>query len=134
KTAGISGHTGKGTHTTTTREMYFMTSGGILIDNPGMREIGIADSSAGVENVFDEIEELAADCQFKDCTHMHEPGCAVREAMEAGELDEDRYSNYLKLSKEAEFYEMTAQEKRRKDRDFGKLIKNYKDYQKKNKH
>ncbi|MBN1288876.1 MAG: ribosome small subunit-dependent GTPase A [Actinobacteria bacterium] len=134
KTAGISGHTGKGTHTTTTREMYFLGSGGILIDNPGMREVGIADSSAGVENVFDEIEELAAGCQFKDCTHMHEPGCAVLEAVEAGELDEDRYSNYLKLSKEAEFYEMTAQDKRRKERDFGKMIKNYRDHQKKNKH
>lgn len=131
-TGEISGHTGKGTHTTTAREMYFLKKGGILIDNPGMREVGIADSGKGVENVFHEIETFAADCRFVNCSHMHEPGCAVREAVEKGELDKERYDNYLKLSKEAEFFEMTAQEKKRKDRDLGKIIKNYKDYQKNN--
>ncbi len=130
KTNTISHHTGKGKHTTSGREMYFMENGGIVIDNPGMREIGMVDSNAGIESVFEEITAIAKKCKFKDCTHVHEPGCAVRGAVESGELCEDKYSNYLKLTKEAEYYEKTKLEKRRKDRQLGKFIKKAQDQQK----
>ena len=131
KTATISAHTGKGKHTTTARQMYFLAGGGILIDNPGMREIGIVDAQAGIEDAFSEIALLARECRFADCTHAHEPGCAVREAVARGELDEDMYANYLKLSREAEHYEMTTLEKRRKDQEFGRFIKKAKKDRKK---
>ncbi len=100
-----------------------MENGGIVIDNPGMREIGMVDSSAGIERAFDEVTVLAGRCTFRDCTHVHEPGCAVREAIESGELDREKFSSYVKLKREAEHFEMTELEKRRKDRRFGQYIK-----------
>ena len=123
----ISSSTGKGKHTTTTREMYFLENGGIVIDNPGTREVGIADAGAGIENVFVEISFLSKDCKYADCTHVQEPGCAILKAIENDRLDEDKYRNYIKLKKENEFYEMTYIEKKEKDRKFGKLIKKSKD-------
>ncbi|MEW6554147.1 MAG: ribosome small subunit-dependent GTPase A [Actinomycetota bacterium] len=123
RTDAVSARTGKGKHTTTVRQMYFLAGGGILIDNPGVREIGMTDAQAGIEGAFSEITMRGRDCRFADCTHVHEPGCAVREAITRGELDGDMYENYLKLSREAEYYEMTSLEKRRKDRDFGRFIK-----------
>lgn len=131
KTDAISHHSGKGKHTTTAREMYFLENGGILIDNPGMREIGMTDSDAGIEDAFDDITALSRKCRFGDCTHTHEPGCVVREAVECGELDKGRFKNYIRLKKEAEYYEMTQIEKREKDRQFGKFIKKMKKQQKK---
>jgi len=123
RTEVISRHTGKGRHTTTGREMYFLAGGGIVIDNPGMREVGMTDADAGIEDVFAGIADLSARCRFRDCTHVNEPGCAVREAVAGGELDEEAYANYLRLKKEAEFYDMSSLEKREKDRQFGKFIK-----------
>jgi len=115
--------TGKGKHTTTTREMYSLENGGLVIDNPGTREVGIADSDKGIEMVFDEISHLSKDCKYSDCTHLHEPGCAVLKALEEEGLDKDKYNNFIKLKKEAEFYKMTNLEKREKDRKFGQFIK-----------
>jgi len=123
RTDEISDRSGRGRHTTTGREMYFTANGGIVIDNPGMREIGMTASQAGIEDVFAEVGALAGGCRFKDCTHTHEPGCVVREAVAGGELDEEAFSNYLRLKKESEFYEMSARDKREKDRQFGKFIK-----------
>lgn len=123
KTEEISLSTGKGKHATTSREMYFLQNGGIVIDNPGMREVGMTDTSAGIDNLFDEITALSLKCKYVDCTHIHEPGCAVLSALESGKLDEGKYSNYISLKKEAEHYEMTKLEKREKDRQFGKFIK-----------
>ncbi|MFA5087081.1 MAG: ribosome small subunit-dependent GTPase A [Candidatus Paceibacterota bacterium] len=123
KTSEIGRRTGKGKHTTTTREMYFLENGGIVIDNPGTREVGIADSNKGVENVFDEIIALSENCRYADCTHTHESGCAVLKAVDTKILDKNKYENYVKLKKEAEHYEMTDIEKRGKDRKFGKFIK-----------
>jgi ribosome biogenesis GTPase len=123
KTQEISDFSGRGKHTTTAREMYFLENGGIVIDNPGTREVGIADASTGIENVFDDITFLSKECKYADCTHVHEPGCAVIKAIEDGTLDEAKYQNYLKLKKENEFYEMTDFEKRRKDRKFGQFRK-----------
>jgi ribosome biogenesis GTPase len=123
KTSQISTQTDRGIHTTTNREMYFLDNGGIVIDNPGMREVGMTDVEDGIESFFDEIASLALKCKYADCTHIHEPGCAVLSAIKSGRLDEDRYNNYLGLKKEAEHYEMTGLEKKQKNRQFGKFIK-----------
>jgi ribosome biogenesis GTPase len=126
KTSDISSYSGRGTHTTTARQMYFLQNGGIVIDNPGTREVGIAEGRHSVEIFFDDITALATGCKFVDCTHTHEPGCRVTAAVKAGELDEARYQNYLNLKKEAEFADLSNSEKRLKDRRFGKFIKNAK--------
>lgn len=123
KTREIGMVTGKGRHTTTTREMYFLKNGGLVIDNPGTREVGIADSDMGIEVVFDEISYLSKKCRYSDCTHMNEPGCIVLKAVEEEKLDKEKYTNFIKLKKEAEFYKMTNLEKRKKDRKFGRFIK-----------
>jgi len=123
KTGKISSHTNRGRHITTHRQVFMLNNGGLLIDNPGMREIGVLDSKTGIKSVFSEIQELSKNCKFSDCTHTHEPGCAVLEAIKSGDLDESKYENYLKLEKENEFNTMTRIEKRQKDREFGKFIK-----------
>lgn len=134
KTEEISLSTGKGKHATTSREMYFLENGGIVIDNPGMREVGMTDASAGIDNLFDEITVLAGKCKFIDCTHAHEPGCKVLSALKSGTLDKGKYFNYINLKKEAEHYEMTELEKREKNREFGKFIKKAKGELKKHGH
>jgi ribosome biogenesis GTPase len=126
KTENIGTRSKRGKHTTTSREMYFLAEGGIVIDNPGVREVGMTDVSVGVDNLFDEIITLAKQCRYPDCTHMHEPGCAVLEAVESGQLDESRYANYISLKKETEHYEMSEIEKKEKNRSFGKFLKSAK--------
>jgi len=123
KTGEISNATGKGKHTTTNREMHFLDNGGILIDNPGTREVGMISANNGIENIFDQITSLSRKCKYRDCTHTHESGCAVLKALEKNELDKEKYLNYIKLKKETEYYEMNDFEKREKDRKFGKFIK-----------
>jgi len=123
KTREISHRTGRGKHATTGREIYFLENGGIVIDNPGMREVGMTDSNAGIGDVFCEITSLSKNCKYVDCTHTHEPGCAVLNAVQSKKLDENKYSNYVKLKKETEYFSMTELEKRRKDRQFGKFVK-----------
>jgi ribosome biogenesis GTPase / thiamine phosphate phosphatase len=107
--------------------MYFLESGGILIDNPGMREVGMAGASAGIDDLFDEIISLAQKCKYADCTHTHEPGCKVLAAVKAGKLDEEKYNNYINLKNESAYYEATELEKRQKDQQFGKFIKTAKE-------
>ena len=126
KTRNIGEASGRGRHTTTGREMYFLKSGGIVIDNPGVREVGMTDAGAGVDNIFDEITALAKNCKFVDCTHTQEPGCKVLEAVGSGILDENRYANFISLKKETEYFEMSDFEKKEKDRRFGKFIKTMK--------
>lgn len=123
ETKDINFQTDRGKHTTTGREMYFLKNGGIVIDNPGMREVGMTNTDEGVGNVFDEITELAMRCKFVDCSHISEPGCNVLSALKSGKLNKEKYSNYLNLKKETEFYEMTEAEKNDKDYKFGKFIK-----------
>lgn len=123
KIEDISTYSGRGKHITTSRQMYFLENDGIVIDNPGMREVGVADAREGVESLFDEISSLAQKCKYKDCTHTHEAGCEVLSAVKSGEIDKDKYSNYLNLKKESEYYKMSEIEKREKDRDFGKFLK-----------
>ena len=127
KTNAISLRAGRGRHTTTGREMYFLENGGIVIDNPGMREVGMTEVGDGINSLFDEINALAQTCKYVDCTHIHEPGCAVLAALGSGQLDDDQYRNYLNLKKEADYYEMTVLEKRQKDSEFGKFVKKAKD-------
>ena len=123
KTSRVSTHTDRGRHTTTSREMYFLENGGIAIDNPGMREVGMTDVGDGINSVFDEITSLARKCRYIDCTHTHEPGCAVLSAIKSGQLDQEKYENYLDLKKEAQHYEMTDFEKKQKNSQFGKFVK-----------
>ncbi|MEU1696971.1 ribosome small subunit-dependent GTPase A [Streptomyces hirsutus] len=91
---------GKGRHTTTTRNLLALPGGGVLIDTPGLRGVGLWDAGSGVGQVFSEIEEFAEDCRFHDCAHESEPGCAVLEAVETGALPERRLESYRKLLRE----------------------------------
>ncbi|MEU8750171.1 ribosome small subunit-dependent GTPase A [Streptomyces chartreusis] len=91
---------GKGRHTTTTRNLLALPGGGVLIDTPGLRGVGLWDAEVGVGQVFSEIEELSARCRFQDCAHESEPGCAVRSAVDAGELPVRRLESYRKLMRE----------------------------------
>tara|TARA_R110002051_G_scaffold324141_1_gene420215 strand:+ start:98 stop:1153 length:1056 start_codon:yes stop_codon:yes gene_type:complete len=126
KTNTISTSTKKGRHVTSHRELLVLENGGIIIDNPGMREVGITDSTDGLKITFETIVELSKNCKFKDCTHSTEIDCAVIAAVESGEVDKSSYENYLKMEREKEHFESTVAEKRKKDKDFGKMIKNYK--------
>jgi ribosome biogenesis GTPase len=123
KTGDISSYSNRGKHITTGRQMYFLQNGGIVIDNPGMREVGMAGTGQGIDTFFDEITVLSPKCRYADCTHIHEPGCEVIKAAKSGKLDKEKYSNYVNLKKEAEYYEMDDIEKREKDRQFGKFVK-----------
>ena len=126
KTSSISTSTHKGRHVTTHRELIILPAGGILIDNPGMREIGITDAAQALEATFDEIMHLAQQCKFGDCTHTSEKGCAVTEAVKQGKLDEQAYENFLKMEREQAHFDLSVSEKRKKDKTFGKMIKNVK--------
>lgn len=134
KTREISSAVNKGKHTTSHRELFVLNNGGILIDNPGMREVGIADSSGGLEMTFESILDYAENCKFKDCTHLHEIGCAILEAVDNGEIDEDAYQNFRKMEKEKEHFESDAQDRKRKGKELGRMIKDVKNHQKRNKY
>ncbi|MFD2517698.1 ribosome small subunit-dependent GTPase A [Salinimicrobium flavum] len=126
RTNAISQSTNKGRHVTSHRQLSILENEGILIDNPGMREVGITDSTGGLEITFDMINRLSLSCKFKDCTHTKEIGCAVLDALEKGEIDQASYENYLKMEREKTHFESSIAEKRKKDKDFGKTLKNYK--------
>jgi ribosome biogenesis GTPase len=126
RTGTISDSTNKGKHITSHRALIMLENGGMLVDNPGMREVGIVDSESGLETTFDMIAKLSQHCKFKDCSHTNETGCSVIEALEKGELDRASYENYLKLEKEKAHFESTVAERRKKDKEFGKMVKHYK--------
>lgn len=90
----------KGRHTTSHRHLVLLPGGGLLLDTPGIREVGLIDVEAGLVTLFDDIDRLAQDCRFHDCGHGSEPGCAVRGALNAGLLDADRWTHFQKLSRE----------------------------------
>jgi ribosome biogenesis GTPase / thiamine phosphate phosphatase len=106
---GISKRVNKGKHTTTHRELFLLPNGSILIDNPGMRELGLHDGSNSIEDVFSEIETLAKDCRFNDYNHEKEPGCAVQDAVKKGAISHKRFENYVKLKKELLYLKMKDQ-------------------------
>ncbi|WP_338105443.1 ribosome small subunit-dependent GTPase A [Microvirga tunisiensis] len=101
QTGGIREHDAKGRHTTTSRSLHAIAGGGWVIDTPGMRTLRVSDAASGIEILFAEITELAPLCRFSDCTHAHEPGCAVRGAVAAGVLDPERLTRWRKLVEES---------------------------------
>ena len=122
ETQSVSKKQNKGRHTTTSRELIQLDNGAMLIDTPGMRELGNLSVNTGINETFAEIIEFSHDCKFINCSHTHEKGCAILKAIDEGGLSEQRYKNYIKMKKESAFNEMSYFEKRKKDKDFGKLI------------
>jgi len=113
----------KGRHTTTNRQLIQLDNGALLIDTPGMRELGSISVETGLNETFAEIIELSAQCRFSDCTHINEEGCAVLHAVKSGLIPEKRYQNYIKMKKESDYHDMSYLEKRKKDKQFGKMCK-----------
>lgn len=126
KTGQISTSTHKGKHITSHRELHLMESGGIIIDNPGMREVGIADAGTGIDLTFNQIIQLSEHCRYADCSHTSEDGCTVKSALDQGEIDEMSYQNYLKMVREKDHFESTVAERRKKEKSFGKMVKHFK--------
>jgi ribosome biogenesis GTPase len=124
-TKAVSG-TGEGTHTTSRRQLIVLDQGSLLIDTPGMRELGLLGASDGINQGFEDVFELSVHCRYADCGHTQEPGCAVLAAVGGGELSEDRYASFMKLKKESEYHGMSYVEKRKRDRAFGRFIKSAK--------
>ncbi|MDX1301808.1 ribosome small subunit-dependent GTPase A [Photobacterium sp.] len=113
----------KGRHTTTSRSLHVMTAGGLLLDTPGMRELQLSDCEQGLTATFADIYSLAEQCRFSDCHHQGEPGCAVREAIDSGELNERRLVSYLKLNREQAINGASIAEKRARSRNLGKYYR-----------
>lgn len=124
-TGGVSG-TGEGRHTTVRRELIVLPNGALVIDNPGMRELGVLGAGDALGGGFADVLRLAADCRYRDCGHAGEPGCAVVAAVDSGALSRAHYENFLKLRDESAFHALTHAERRKKDRDFGRFIKSAK--------
>ena len=114
---------GKGRHTTARRQMIVLDRGAMLIDTPGMRELGAIGMSEGIDDSFADIVVLAAGCRFADCTHTQEAGCALLAAVERGDLDRARCDSYLRLARESSYHEMSYVQRRKQARDFGRRIK-----------
>lgn len=134
KTQSISSSNQKGRHTTTHRELFILANGAIVIDTPGMREIGITDDTSALEATFESIQEIAQNCKFGDCQHEGEKGCAIQAALDSGELSEELYASYLKLKLEQKHYSTSLKEKRAKERAQGKLFKAGKAHRKNHKY
>lgn len=118
----------RGRHTTTHRELFVLDDGGIVVDTPGMRELGLWDAGDGLARAFADIEALAAACAFRDCTHRSEPGCAVRDAVAAGALEAARYESFLKLGREQDYLDARTdrfrqQEKKARDKLLAKAVR-----------
>ncbi len=123
ETKTVSKKESKGRHATTHRHLIMLDSGAMVVDTPGMRELGNFSVETGLDETFAEIIELSENCQFSDCTHVVEKGCAILKAVEEARLSEERYQNYLKMNKESNYSEMSYLEKRKKDKQFGKFCK-----------
>lgn len=134
-TRGISDSTSKGKHTTTTRDLFQLPNGSLIIDTPGMREFGVTmEEGQSSDEMFPAIQKFSSDCRFSDCRHINEEGCAVLAALENGDLDDQVYESYVKLMKEQRRFEIKAEDKKRLNRQFGKMTKEAKNYRKKYKY
>ncbi|MDA0525403.1 ribosome small subunit-dependent GTPase A [Methanococcoides alaskense] len=109
KTLGVREDDDKGKHTTTVRQLFLLPNGGIFIDNPGIREIQLGDSSDGIDRTFSDITDLAQGCRFKDCTHRDEPHCAVQRAVHQGLIPQERLDSFFKLTAELTFQSEKAE-------------------------
>ena len=117
---------GKGVHSTTWRELIVLDNGALVVDTPGMRELGNMDVNEGIGETFDDVSALAEGCRFNDCSHVNTPGCAVLAAVERGELEAARYHNYVRLVKEAAFNDQSVIERREQDRKLGRFYRSMK--------
>ena len=118
----------KGRHTTTHRELFMIPGKGMVIDTPGMRELGMWSAEDGIDHTFSDIEELTRQCRFSDCFHENEPGCAVRQAVKDGLITEERYRAYMRLKAENAYNENATDylaAKKKKFKDIAKLNKSY---------
>ncbi|CAN1555606.1 COG1162 Predicted GTPases [Paracoccaceae bacterium] len=122
-TAPIREDDARGRHTTTTRSLHALSLGGWLIDTPGMRALSLADASAGIDAVFQDVTEHLGKCRFRDCTHQSEPGCAVRQAVADGLLDAERLDRWDKLKREDRHNTETPAQARARSRQFGRMVK-----------
>lgn len=123
ETRSVSKVQNKGRHTTTSRQLVRLENGAMIIDTPGMRELGSLSVDEGLDETFSEIQELSHECKFGNCSHSNEKGCAIQAAIKDGCLSAQRYQNYLKMKRESEFNQMSYLDKKNKDKSFGKLIK-----------
>jgi ribosome biogenesis GTPase / thiamine phosphate phosphatase len=114
----------RGRHTTTHRELFLLPGGALLLDTPGMRELGMWDADEGIDETFADLIELASRCRFADCSHRLEPGCAIQAEVKAGRLDDARVRSYRRLSHEVAEQPASVAAKREKDRRFGKAVRN----------
>ena len=127
--------TGKGKHTTTTRDLFQLPNGSLVIDTPGMREFGLtSEDGQQSSELFPEIARFAGNCRYTDCRHINEAGCAVLEGLNTGALDAYVYESYLKLIKEQRRFEIKLEDKKRMGKQFGKLTKEAKNHRKKYKY
>ncbi len=122
-TAAIREEDGKGRHTTTNRSLHRLPQGGVILDSPGMRELQLAEAEEGLDQLFADVEALAAMCRFNDCSHAGEPGCAIAAALQAGELDHERLTSYLSLKAEEIRNRESLAARRSRDRAFGKKVR-----------
>ena len=123
KTHSVREKDGKGRHITTRRQLIKLNNEAMIIDTPGMRELGNFQVNIGIHNTFDEMATLSKQCRYNDCSHTKEDGCSILSALEDGVVSQERYQNFVKLNKESAYYEMSYLEKKRKDKKFGKLVK-----------
>ncbi len=123
KTGSIREADAKGRHTTTSRSLHLLPSGGVLIDNPGMRELQLPACEEGVSELFDDVLQIAEQCRFNNCNHAGDAGCAIEVALESGELDERRFQSFMKLNAEQAHHSRSLAERRQKDRTQGRFYK-----------
>ena len=123
KTHSVRKKDGKGRHITTRRQLISLKNGAMIIDTPGMRELGNFAVDTGIHSTFDEIADLSKQCLYNDCSHTQEQGCSILDALKNGIISQERYQNFVKLNKESAFYKMSFLEKKRKDKKFGKFVK-----------
>lgn len=135
KTSEIREDDSRGRHTTTNRQLLMLPNGTMIIDTPGMRELGMWEVSEGLDKTFQDVEQYLGKCKYSNCTHTSEPGCKILEAIEKGELSQERYNSYMKLKNEAAYNndsEAYLQEKRKKFKEISKTNKNNKSCKNKN--
>lgn len=135
KTGDLSTSTQKGKHTTTTRDLFMLPNGSLVIDTPGMREFGMAlEEDVATSGLFPAIEQLAKNCRYTDCSHLTEEGCAVIDAVQKGTLDGGIYQSYTRLMKEQQHFQIRIEDKKRLGKQFGKMSREAKAYRMKYKY
>lgn len=134
RTGNTSDATFKGKHTTTTRDLFRLPNGSLIIDTPGMREFGLTFEEGESDELFPVIKKIGDGCRFADCKHINETGCAVLDALGSGELSMEIYESYVKLMKEQKRFEIKVEDKKRLGKQFGKMAREANNHRKKNKY